>query len=120
MSHIENKAIDNLRVLQRKTGKNILNTLVNLYLDTTPSCIANMKTYLQEKAYEDLAREAHSLKSSSGNLGVKPIADWAQKIEYAFIGEEPFREQELKEWIEHIEKLLPEVKDELLAAASAA
>lgn len=119
MNHIENKAINNLRILQRKTGKNILSTLVHLYLDTTPSCIANMKTYLQGKSYDDLAREAHSLKSSSGNLGVKPIAEWAQRIEYAIISEDSICEDDLKEWVAQIEKLFPEVKDELLAVSAA-
>lgn len=113
MSLLEMKAIDNLKELQKKTGKNLLSLLVNLYVETTPTAIENMKAYLKEKQLEDLSREAHSLKSSSANLGIMVIRDLAKNIEYFTIGE--LKENiNLEEEIAKIEKLFPVVKQELM------
>ena len=93
MSWVEAKAIEQIKKLEMKTGKSLLKLLVDLYIESTPKIIENMKQNLKNKSYEDLCREAHGLKSSSANLGISSIRVLAEKIELSIVDEKIQNEQ---------------------------
>lgn len=81
MSHVSMEPIENIRNLSRKINKNLLNELVTLYSKTTPQIVEDMKSHLENESFQDLGMIAHSLKSSSANLGLVTIAEHAKAIE---------------------------------------
>lgn len=60
------------------TGK-----IITIYLEDVPSNIQSMRLALESKDYETIARLAHSLKSSSGNLGATQVAELSIELEKA-------------------------------------
>ena len=113
MSILDMTAIQNLMDLQQKTGKDILGSLSKLYIDTTPEIISKMKLLLSKKSYEELGREAHSLKSSSANIGARKIMELCKVIEYKILGEEKFSDEELSSLITQVSEVFPETIEEL-------
>lgn len=103
MTILDRTALESLKDLQVKSGRNFLPELIKLYVDSTPPIIVNMRKHLLSKAYEDLAREAHSLKSSSGNLGARAVEALAKEIEYGIIGEKKLTDEEIHRAIGRIE-----------------
>ncbi len=55
--------------------------LIGLFLELAPKRIENLKRALSEKNWHALSREAHSLKASSANLGVKRLSAVCRKLE---------------------------------------
>ncbi|MFZ3231425.1 MAG: Hpt domain-containing protein [Pseudobdellovibrio sp.] len=108
MNILNQSAIETLRDLQKKTGRNLLGDLIKLYIETTPPIFINMKTHLKANAFEDLSREAHSLKSSSANIGAIKIEELARTIEYKIIRNEACTPELLLNLITEIEKIFPE------------
>ena len=113
VSVLDVETIQNLKTLQEKTGKNLLAILSKLYIETTPQIISKMKSLLTDKSYEDLSREAHSLKSSSANLGASKMAELCKKVEYGIVGDDDCSDHELEILIEQIVQSFPEVLEEL-------
>lgn len=60
-----------------------INHIVTVYLDDVPACIQNMREALSKKEYETVGRLAHSLKSSSANLGAMQTSAVAAELEKA-------------------------------------
>jgi len=109
---IEMKAIDNLKEIGAKTGKDLVGVLIEMYRNSVPQSIESMRNLLESKDFESLGREAHSLKSSSANLGVSVIREVSKKIEIGILKNELDPEQ-IKSLILEIEKDLPQCLDEL-------
>jgi CheY-like chemotaxis protein/HPt (histidine-containing phosphotransfer) domain-containing protein len=55
--------------------------LIGLFLELTPKRIEHLKQALEQKNWHTLSREAHSLKSSSANLGVKKVLAACRRLE---------------------------------------
>jgi two-component system, sensor histidine kinase and response regulator len=81
MNYIDDKVLDNLRALQAKTGKDLLGKLIRLYLDTTPKMLSELSN-TANKDHEATAAVAHTLKSSSANIGAMTMSEICKKIEY--------------------------------------
>ncbi len=113
MSLVETRAIEQIKKLGMKTGKNLLKMLVDLYIESTPQIIESMKRNLENKSYEDLGREAHSLKSSSANLGISSIRIIAEKIELLIVNKQIQYEQ-INEDINLIEEQYLPIRSKLL------
>ena len=108
MEIIEKSAIENIRDLEEKTGRPLLVQLIELYKQSTPSVVIKMRDFLQGSAFVELGREAHSLKSSSANIGVHSIRDLSKQIELQ-IHEENFNMNELKVLINAIDDQIEDV-----------
>jgi CheY-like chemotaxis protein/HPt (histidine-containing phosphotransfer) domain-containing protein len=80
---IDQKALDNIRKLQRPGAPSILDKIIDLYFVDAPRQILTMRDALA--AGDDLAlkRAAHTLKSSSANLGALDLAGSCKKMEDA-------------------------------------
>ena len=73
--------LDQLRALAMHGEPDILAQIINLYLDTTPELIASMRAAIADDDLDALGQAAHSLKSSSANVGAVRLADMLQSLE---------------------------------------
>ncbi len=81
VSPIAHQALDNMRALQRPGRPNILNRVICIYLDTAPGLIETINRSVVGKDADGLRRAAHSLKSSSANLGAILFSAICKKLE---------------------------------------
>lgn len=68
-SGMDRKAWDNITAIQTKGAPDILSRIISLYLDEVPKQLTIMRNSLDSDDAEAAQRAAHSLKSSSANLG---------------------------------------------------
>lgn len=64
-----------------KPGEDLVGMLINVYLDTTPPIITELKSAWSRGDRGETARHAHKLKSSSANLGLIGLSKLCQTIE---------------------------------------
>ena len=69
VSIIDLEAIQKIKILQRPGRPNLLATLIDLYLETAQESMQEIRNAIQNKDLSLLSNAAHSLKSSSANLG---------------------------------------------------
>jgi HPt (histidine-containing phosphotransfer) domain-containing protein len=62
-------------------GEDFLIELIDVYLDDTPTRLAQMQRAVDNGDADTLSREAHTLKSSSANVGAMTLSAIAQRIE---------------------------------------
>lgn len=55
--------------------------LIGLFLELAPKRIEHLKQALAERNWHAVSKEAHSLKASSANLGVKKLSSICRKLE---------------------------------------
>lgn len=63
------------------THGDTLTEIIRLFLELTPKRIENLKRALEERNWHCVSKEAHSLKSSSANLGLKKVTAACRKLE---------------------------------------
>jgi len=73
--------IKQLQELHTKTGRNVLNNVIDSYLESVLNDSYRMRQSLKNHDLDDIAKIAHSLKSSSGMLGVSTIYNTVIKLE---------------------------------------
>jgi len=67
--------LEELRELTTSSGESLLDKAITLYLETTPAELKRLHLALEQKNTDELAKIAHTLKSSSANLGAQDLAD---------------------------------------------
>ncbi len=80
-SRIDTTALDNIRALQRPDGPDILAKVTNIYLDKTPQLLTSLGDALGCDDTKQVHINAHTLKSSSANLGANGLAALFREIE---------------------------------------
>jgi CheY-like chemotaxis protein/HPt (histidine-containing phosphotransfer) domain-containing protein len=83
---IDHVYIDMLRTLQRPGRDNILNKVIGLYLLSTPGLLEQMQSAIVADDARGLQEVAHSLKSSSANLGATKLASYFKQLEQTGAG----------------------------------
>ncbi len=78
---IDRSALDILRELQDKDDPNLVGDLIKLFVGTTPDRLSKMKSAITGANANELALCAHSLKSSSANLGARQMRELCDKLE---------------------------------------
>ena len=73
--------LDELRSLQRPGRPNVLQRLVDAYLQDTPALLEGLQQALQDQDRRNLRIHAHTLKSSSANMGVTEFARQCLQLE---------------------------------------
>lgn len=106
---IDRAAVERLRQFDDGTHGDTLCELVKLFLQLAPKRIEQMKISLEKLSWRDLSREAHSLKSSSANLGAMRLSAACRRLETI----ENHPDTELAR------SLLDEIQDEYLKASEA-
>jgi HPt (histidine-containing phosphotransfer) domain-containing protein len=85
---VEQSAIEQEIVVKAKEwideyGADFLVELIDVYLDDTPNRLAQLRQAFKGSDHETLTREAHTLKSSSANVGAMSLSALAKEIEAA-------------------------------------
>lgn len=78
---LEQKAIGAIRLLQRPGRPDIVARLVTVYLDKSPTLIADIQAGVSANDADKVKMAAHTLKSSSAYLGASTLADQCNKLE---------------------------------------
>lgn len=78
---VDNEPLEYLMILGRETGRDLLGSLVVIYSQDTPTDIQKIRLALLDRSYKEVALIAHSLKSSSLNLGLIVMGSLFAKIE---------------------------------------
>lgn len=112
MGYTDQSVILTLKTLGVKTGRNLLGQLIELYLATTPEALNLMNQFLKEKNYTSLAKNAHTFKSSCGNLGINEMYRICDQIETK-ITTKCYSHDELSEMIFKLNDLQDKVLEEL-------
>ena len=97
-------------------GEDFLVELVDLYLEDTPKRLIELRRALDIGDTPTLTREAHTIKSSSANLGAMKMSEFAKELETAC------RKGEMRQIAEQVARTEAEfelVKNALAALRSA-
>jgi HPt (histidine-containing phosphotransfer) domain-containing protein len=82
---IDQAPLDAIRSLQQPGSENLLNTILRLYLDQSTELGAKIGRAVAASSAADLREAAHSLKSSSANVGAMQVSELARELELAGI-----------------------------------
>ncbi|MCK5509124.1 MAG: response regulator [Desulfobacterales bacterium] len=78
---LEQETLERIRALQRPGKPNVLGKIINLYLENSPGLIKTVRKSVEQGDGAALCEAAHSLKSSSANLGAVSMAAVCKKLE---------------------------------------
>ncbi len=73
--------LDNLRQLGERRGQDVLGTIVQMYLDQTPTLLATLRDAVAHQDAEGVRRVAHTLKSNCGHVGALALVELCQELE---------------------------------------
>jgi len=80
---LEQGALDAIRALQSDAAPDLLARVIRLYLDSAPDLVGRIRTGLATNDQEAVRIAAHTLKSSSANLGATRLAELCRQLELA-------------------------------------
>ena len=80
-SSLDESKLDDLRSLDSDGSNGFLKEMINIYLEESPRLISEMKAALKENQVENFTRAAHTLKSSSANLGAMALSEMCKELE---------------------------------------
>lgn len=80
---IDFEAIQKLRKLQKPGRPDLVSNLINLFFESADQSIQQMSEAIQKKDWKSLSASAHSLKSSSANLGAVQFSKFCFELETA-------------------------------------
>ena len=83
---IEQESRDKAKEWVGEYGADFLVELIDVYLEDTPYRLAQLRLALNGGDRETLIRQAHTLKSSSANVGAMSFSAFAKEIETAARG----------------------------------
>lgn len=91
-----------------ETLGNSVSRIISIYIEDFPRNVQIMREALEQNNYEIIGRTAHSLKSSSGNLGAKQIVELSIALEQK-INNDP-QEPEIADSITKLEVAFKEIR----------
>jgi signal transduction histidine kinase/CheY-like chemotaxis protein len=80
-SHIDERVLNNYRSIQQAGKPDIVKRLVGIYLNNSPGVLQEIRKAAESKDTEKLWQSAHSLKSSSANIGATSLAFLCEDLE---------------------------------------
>lgn len=81
MPPVDNARLDNIRSLQQEGKADILKKVIGYYLEHTPKIFDEMEKAVTENNAHAIVETAHSLKSSSGNVGAMQLFEMCREME---------------------------------------
>ncbi|MDQ6989700.1 MAG: response regulator [Mariprofundaceae bacterium] len=111
---LDEAALDNLRQLQQPGSINILHKVMQLFLDDAPKHLQTMHQALQQDDLKALQFAAHTLKSSSANLGAKQLTELCSNIEHLAAQTNPEHQAQLLIYLEQAQATSDQVCTEML------
>ena len=77
---------DNVIAPLRKARPDLLHRLIKTYLTYAPTALAELNAAMRDANFDELCRLAHSLKSSSANLGAIELSGYCRQLEQVAAG----------------------------------
>ncbi|RJP29226.1 MAG: Hpt domain-containing protein, partial [Candidatus Omnitrophota bacterium] len=109
-SPLDLTALDNIRILQTAGEPSILTTVIHNYLNHSQKLIHTLKQASHTTDVKSIEMAAHSLKSSSANVGAIELSSYCKKLEYA---SRAGSTETLSSWIPKIESEFARVETAL-------
>jgi CheY-like chemotaxis protein len=81
VSILDRAAVDGLRALQTNDNPDLFTRIIDAYLDDTPKVLEKMKQAMAADDMFEIAKAAHTLKSSSANVGAVEFSDRCKQLE---------------------------------------
>ena len=78
---LDQGALDQIRRLQKEGKPDVLAKVIGLYLEDSPQLLENLREAVAEGNAAAIRTAAHTLKSSSANLGAKSLAELCKNLE---------------------------------------
>jgi len=78
---LDPRPLDQMRAFQRPGAPSVVGKVIRMYLTTAPEQLATLRTATLEKNSKAVQQAAHSLKSSSANLGATAMAEMCRALE---------------------------------------
>jgi signal transduction histidine kinase/DNA-binding response OmpR family regulator/HPt (histidine-containing phosphotransfer) domain-containing protein len=78
---LDPQALEAIRRLRRPGGPDLLARVVHIYLDDAPALVDRLAEALDAGDIDTFTRSAHTLKSSSANLGARALAERCRELE---------------------------------------
>jgi PAS domain S-box-containing protein len=119
-SPLVNDALDNIRALQTKNGADIVSKVVQLYVSSVPKLLKTMQDAIGNEDCRALEMAAHTLKSSSANVGAMKLAELCKEAErQAHAGEMTRADTRLVNILEEFERVQVALNTHLTSRTSA-
>lgn len=83
MSVLDQKALDNIRALQRPGTPDLLARIIDIFLNETPDGIATIHRAMTAGDLDTVRTKAHSIKSSAAYLGATTFSSQMAELERA-------------------------------------
>ena len=74
-------ALDNIRALSAERGAALVQRVITAYVDDTPQHLQTLRRAIEVLDTGSLRKVAHSLKSSSANVGAETLAKMCKEME---------------------------------------
>jgi HPt (histidine-containing phosphotransfer) domain-containing protein len=78
---IDPGALDNIRSLQKQDRPNLVGKVINIYLEESPKLLTCLRDAIPGGDTTAMTKAAHSLKSSSANVGASALATLCKELE---------------------------------------
>ena len=78
---LQSQALDNIRAMQQPGTPDLLDKIIRIYLDESPALLEDIRSAAANEDLEAMQDAAHSLKSSSANLGAERLAKLCRQLE---------------------------------------
>ncbi|HWW68422.1 MAG TPA: Hpt domain-containing protein, partial [Duganella sp.] len=78
---INRQALQNIRALSSGNGEALLERVLHAYLEDTPTHLRTIKSAIDSGSTVQMRKAAHSLKSSSANVGADALAQRCREME---------------------------------------
>jgi len=75
------KPLDNIRAMQMPGSPSILDRVIHIYLEESPGLVGAIHQAILDRDANTLLESAHSLKSSSANLGAMQLSELSRELE---------------------------------------
>ena len=80
-SVLDRTALEGLRALETTDNPGLLGRIIDAYLGDTPKLLEKMKHAIAAEDISEVAKAAHTLKSSSANVGAVELAERCRQLE---------------------------------------
>src|SRR5262245_55622116 len=117
LTSVDKSVIDELRGLSREDNATLLDELVELFIGGSPRRIAELRSAITRKDPEGLAKAAHSLKSSSAQMGASRMQEISAALEtLGRTGTVAGTETLVEEMVIELDRVVPDLQSMALDA----
>lgn len=82
-SVLDARVLEEIKELSRDGEPSVLTDVLQLFLDTSPELIEGLASGLESRDHQTLESNAHTLKSSSANIGARLLSDTCRSLQDA-------------------------------------